>query len=166
MIVTAGYASASLIPMTLSGTRDVCADRWTIRSAVGRSVHPQPHQRRRRHLLLPGCRRVQRNVQGTVHHLETARYATTENAGQRNWRTKQQGWINDRAGRKAVGARRLFGRSCIYSSPAIWSIIFQSCIFSAPSVTVHYSNSTVSVVSAHITWDMQLAMYKNKLYIL
>jgi len=39
---------------------------------------------------------------------------------------------------RSVLIRRLFARSCCFSSPAIWSVAYQSCVFhcswSAPSV--------------------------------
>ena len=43
--------------------------------------------------------------------------------------TEQHGSKNDRSGRNAVGARCLFARSCRFSSCAIRSVIFYSCVF-------------------------------------
>ena len=51
--------------------------RWEVRPAVWRSSHHRRHGRRRRRLLLSGGRRVERHVQRTDHHLETARYRLT-----------------------------------------------------------------------------------------
>ena len=47
------------------------------------------------------------------------------------WRADLHGWRNNRTGRKAVWARQLFTRSCDFASPAVWSVIFQSCVISS-----------------------------------